>query len=71
MLIVMSNGLTDGSWAGGSTVEGMNMLEEELLTDIIPIIEQNYRIANNKENRAIAGLSMGGGQAYVLGLRNP
>ena len=70
MLIVMSNGLTDGSWAGGSTVEGMNTLEEELLTDIIPTIQQNYRVAGNKENRAIAGLSMGGGQAYVLGLRN-
>lgn len=70
MLIVMSNGLTDGSWAGGSTVEGMDVLEEELLSDIIPVIEQNYRVAINKEKRAIAGLSMGGGQAYVLGLRN-
>ena len=70
MLVVMSNGLTDGSWAGGSTVEGMNTLEEELFTDIIPMIECNYRVAKNKESRAIAGLSMGGGQAYVLGLRN-
>ena len=70
MLIVMSNGLTDGSWAGGSTVEGMDILEEELLMDIIPIIEQNYKVEKNKKYRAIAGLSMGGGQAYVLGLRN-
>lgn len=70
MLIVMPNGLTDGSWAGGSTVEGMDVLEEELLSDIIPVIERNYRVAMNKEKRAIAGLSMGGGQAYVLGLRN-
>lgn len=45
MLVVMSNGLTDGSWAGGSTVEGMNTLEEELFTDIIPMIECNYRVA--------------------------
>lgn len=70
MLIVMSNGLTDGSWAGGSTVEGMDTLEEELLMDIIPTIEQNYKVEKNKKYRAIAGLSMGGGQAYVLGLRN-
>lgn len=70
MFIVMSNGLTDGSWAGGSTIEGMNILEKELLTDIIPTIEKKYRITKNKDNRAIAGLSMGGGQAYVLGLRN-
>ncbi len=66
----MSNGLTDGSWAGGSTVEGMDILEEELLNDIIPYIEQRYRVKRDKKNRAIAGLSMGGGQSYVIGLRN-
>jgi enterochelin esterase-like enzyme/beta-mannanase len=70
MLIVMTNGLTDGSWAGGSTVESMNILEKELLTDIIPTVERHYRVKKNRESRAIAGLSMGGGQAYVLGLRN-
>jgi enterochelin esterase-like enzyme len=44
MLVVMSNGLTDGSWAGGSSVEGMKILEEELLKDIIPLIESRYRV---------------------------
>lgn len=70
MIIVMSNGLTDGSWAGGSTKEGMLQLEQELLKDIIPLVEKQYRVLANKENRAIAGLSMGGGQAYIMGLRN-
>lgn len=70
MLVVMTNGLTDGSWSGGSTVEGMDILEKELLTDVIPLIEKNYRIKADKDNRAIAGLSMGGGQAYVIGMRN-
>lgn len=70
MLIVMTNGLTDGSWAGGSTVEGMNTLEEELMKDIIPFVESRYRVKRDKDNRAIAGLSMGGGQAFVIGLRN-
>ena len=70
MIIVMSNGLTDGSWAGGSTKEGMLQLEQELLKDIIPLIEKQYRVIANKANRAIAGLSMGGGQAYIMGLRN-
>lgn len=70
MLIVMPNGLTDGTWAGGSSVEGMATLEKELLTDIIPLIEKRYRIKANKENRAIAGLSMGGGQSFIIGLRN-
>jgi|SRR6218665_183247 len=71
MIIVMSNGLTDGSWAGGSTKEGMEQLEEELLKDIIPVIEQQYRVKKDKNARAIAGLSMGGGQAYIIGLRHP
>ncbi|WP_300433979.1 esterase [Christiangramia sp.] len=71
MLIVMSNGLIDGSWASGSTVEGMEYLEEELFKDIIPVIEKRYHVSKNKDDRAIAGLSMGGGQAVVIGMRNP
>lgn len=70
MLIVMTNGLTDGSWSGGSTVAGMRDLENELLTDVIPLIETRYRVRKEKAGRAIAGLSMGGGQAFVMGLRN-
>ena len=70
MIIVMTNGLTDGSWAGGSSKEGMEALEEELLKDVIPLIESDYRVKSNKEDRAIAGLSMGGGQAFIIGLRN-
>lgn len=70
MIIVMPNGLTDGSWAGGSSKAGMEQLEQELLLDILPLIEKNYRVQPGREQRAIAGLSMGGGQAYVMGLRN-
>ncbi|WP_276485623.1 esterase [Paraflavitalea pollutisoli] len=70
MIIVMTNGLTDGSWAGGSSKEGMEQLEQELLLDVIPHIEKQYRVQTGREQRAIAGLSMGGGQAYVMGLRN-
>lgn len=70
MIIVMTNGLTDGTWAGGSTPEGMKALEDELLTDVIPLVEKNYRVLPGHDNRAIAGLSMGGGQAFVMGLHN-
>lgn len=70
MIMVMPYGLTDGSWAGGSNKEGMEALEKELMQDIIPYIEKNYRVLPGKQHRAIAGLSMGGGQAYVMGLRN-
>ncbi len=53
MLIVMSNGDTDGSWAGGSSPEGIELLTQELLTDIVPLIEKDYRVAPGRENRAI------------------
>lgn len=70
MIIVMTNGMTDGSWAGGSSPEGMALLEDELLTDVIPLVEKSFHVIKNKENRAIAGLSMGGGQAFIMGLKN-
>lgn len=69
MIIVMPNGLTDGSWAGGSSPEGMRTLEDELMRDIIPLVESRYRVKEGRENRAIAGLSMGGGQSFIMGLR--
>lgn len=70
MLIVMTNGLTDGSWGTASSPEGLALLETELLQDVIPLVESHYRINTDRNHRAIAGLSMGGGQSFVIGLRN-
>lgn len=70
MIVVMTNGLTDGSWAGGSSKEGMDVLEKELLENVIPLVETRYRVKADRRSRAIAGLSMGGGQSFVIGLRN-
>ncbi|MCC6365624.1 MAG: esterase [Bryobacterales bacterium] len=70
MLIVMTNGMTDGTWAGGSSAQGMEILAKELFEDVIPLVEKNYRVLPGRENRAITGLSMGGGQAFTIGLRN-
>lgn len=70
MLIVMPNGDTDGTWAGGSSPEAIEILGKELMGDIIPLIEKNYRVLPGRENRAITGLSMGGGQAFTIGLKH-
>jgi enterochelin esterase family protein len=70
MLIVMTNGDTDGTWTGGSSPEAMEILGKELLGDVIPLVEKNYRVLSGPENRAITGLSMGGGQAFTIGLRH-
>jgi enterochelin esterase-like enzyme len=42
--------------------------QQYLLTDVIPLVESSYRTAPGPRNRAIAGLSMGGGQALHIGL---
>jgi enterochelin esterase-like enzyme len=70
MLIVMTNGDTDYTWAGGSSPEAIDLLGKELLGDVIPLIEKNYRVTANRANRAITGLSMGGGQAFTIGLKH-
>lgn len=41
--------------------------ERYLLQDVMPTAEKNYRVAPGRENRAIFGLSMGGGQALSIG----
>ena len=42
-----------------------------LLTEIVPQVEALYRASTRSEDRAIAGLSMGGGQSIVIGLNHP
>ena len=44
--------------------------EQILLTEIIPMVESNYRTLTDRENRAIAGLSMGAGQAVQIGTKH-
>jgi enterochelin esterase-like enzyme len=43
---------------------------EMMFTDLIPMVEKNYRVAPGRDNRAMAGLSMGGMQTYTTGLQN-
>jgi S-formylglutathione hydrolase FrmB len=44
--------------------------ERELLSDLIPFIESKYSVLADREHRALAGLSMGGGQSLNFGLGN-
>ena len=43
---------------------------EMMFADLIPMVEKNYRVAPGRENRAMAGLSMGGMQTFTTGLQN-
>ena len=44
--------------------------ESDLIKDIIPFIESHYAVKTDRESRALAGLSMGGGQSLNIGLAN-
>jgi enterochelin esterase-like enzyme len=46
------------------------LFEKDLLEDVIPFIESTYRVRRDAASRAIAGLSMGGGQSARIGLGN-
>lgn len=68
MIVVMTNGHVPqpkGVGRGRTANEGF---EEDLIGDVMPLVESLYRIKPGRENRAIAGLSMGGGQSMQIGL---
>ncbi|WPO78264.1 alpha/beta hydrolase-fold protein [Flavobacterium sp. KACC 22761] len=76
MIVVMPNGraMKDDSAAGNimapDKVQAFSTFEKDLLNDLIPFIEKKYPVYKDREHRAIAGLSMGGGQSLNFGLGN-
>lgn len=69
MIIVMTDGhaVLPGPESRGKNVE---MFGKDLLEDVMPFVEANYRTKNEPQHRAIAGLSMGGGQSLTVGLNH-
>lgn len=76
MIVVMPNGRAmKDDRAGGNIfdsakVQAFATFEKDLLNDLIPFVEKKYSVLKDRENRAIAGLSMGGGQSLNFGLGN-
>lgn len=76
MIVVMPNGRAmkddraTGNIMAPDKVQAFATFEKDLLNDLIPFIEKNYPVINDREHRAIAGLSMGGGQTLNFGLGN-
>ncbi|SDQ09312.1 Enterochelin esterase [Chryseobacterium soldanellicola] len=76
MIVVLPNGRAmkddraTGDIMAKDKVEAFATFEKDLLNDLIPFIEKKYPVKKNRENRAIAGLSMGGGQSLNFGLGN-
>lgn len=64
MLVVMPHGHT-GPFRFGTPFSGE--FEREFTNDILPLIEQRYRVRTDRSSRALAGLSMGGAQTLNIG----
>ena len=72
MILVLPNGRAqaDDRPVGNiyAHAKAFEAFESDLIDDVIPFIESHYAVKPGPENRAIAGLSMGGGQALNIGL---
>ena len=74
MIIVM----TDGHAFNGNPTQvstdlisrNVSAFQDDLPRDVLPLIESTYRVKPSRENRAIIGLSMGGGQSLAIGLKH-
>ena len=76
MIVVMPNGraMKDdraiGNIFDSAKVQAFANFEKDLLNDLIPFTEKKYPVLADREHRAVAGLSMGGGQSLNFGLGN-
>jgi enterochelin esterase family protein len=60
-----------GRGAGGGAQQPGGAFGQDLLTDVIPYVEKTYRTLPGADNRALGGLSMGGGQTVQIGFTHP
>ncbi len=73
MLVVMANGYAarPGAADPGRPSREENAFEEVVVKELVPRIDDRYRTVADRQSRAIAGLSMGAGQALRIGLGHP
>lgn len=73
MIVVLPNGRASKDLTARDPIPkqapAFAAFEHELFDDLIPHIERNYSVNADRESRALAGLSMGGGQSLNIGLK--
>jgi len=76
MIVIMPNGRAmkndsaTGNIMAPDKVQAFATFEKDLLNDLIPYVQKHYPVYTDRDHRAIAGLSMGGGQSLNFGLGN-
>jgi enterochelin esterase-like enzyme len=72
MIVVMPNGRAQPNDRAEGNVfasaPAFAVFERDLIDDLVPFIESKYSVKRDRESRALAGLSMGGGQSLNFGL---
>jgi enterochelin esterase family protein len=75
MIVVMPAGHVNGAGAAlgadlssNSPATGTDPFVKDFITDLLPYIEKTYRVLTDRKSRAIAGLSMGGGQTLNIAM---
>jgi enterochelin esterase-like enzyme len=67
MVVVMPAGHT-GPFRFGGGRPAADEFAQDFLNDLLPYIEKHYRVLADRQHRAMAGLSMGGGQTLNIGI---
>jgi enterochelin esterase family protein len=70
LLIVMPYGHTPAAPPVRGSIGKYQSFEKDLAEDVIGFVQTNYRVSKEQKDRAVAGLSMGGGQSLAVGLGN-
>ena len=79
MVVVMPMGYGDMSflhdgfnvWQDRTAIDhNVGLFEQSLLSEVLPEVERTYKVRTDRDGRALAGLSMGGLEALVVGLNN-
>jgi len=68
MIVVMPAGHTGPFRRAGGPRPAVDEFAQDFVSDIMPFVEKNYRVLTERKNRAMAGLSMGGGQTLNIGI---
>jgi enterochelin esterase family protein len=70
LIIVMPYGHTPSAPPEARSIGRYGAFEKDVVQDVIGFVEKSYRVRAGRKNRAVAGLSMGGGQSLTVGLGN-